>query len=138
MDKREKVIKGLECCNNDECDSCPYYRSCDENDLGTCRATLHRDAIALLKAQEPRVLSFDEAMLDVNRDVIWIEIKGDPIIEPAINVVATNDSSSVMSPLSGDDDCALRCDRSLYGKTYRCWSSRPTDAQREAEVWHST
>lgn len=53
QERREKVIKGLECCNNDECDSCPYYRSCDENDLGTCKATLHRDALALLKAQEP-------------------------------------------------------------------------------------
>lgn len=53
MPEREKVIKGLECCNNDECDNCSYYRSCDENDLGTCRATLHRDALVLLKAQEP-------------------------------------------------------------------------------------
>lgn len=98
---------------------------------------LAEDTLALLKAQEPRVLSFDEAMLDVNRDVIWIEIKGDPIIEPAINVVATNDSSSVMSPLSDEDDCALRCDRSLYGKTYRCCTSRPTDEQREATPWNT-
>lgn len=22
-----------------------------------------------------------------------------------------------------------------YGKTWRCWTSRPTDAQREAEAW---
>ena len=54
MPDREKVIKGLECCDNDECDICPYDLSCDENDLGTCRATLHRDALALLKAQEPK------------------------------------------------------------------------------------
>ena len=53
MNDRDGVIKGLECCNNDDCDSCPYFRSDDENDLGTCKATLHRDALTLLKAQEP-------------------------------------------------------------------------------------
>lgn len=57
MTEREKVIKGLACCGIDECDdSCPYFRSCDEDDLGSCRATLHRDALSLLKAQEPILL----------------------------------------------------------------------------------
>lgn len=50
---RDDVIRGLECCNNDDCDNCHYYHSYDENDLGTCRATLHCDALALLREQEP-------------------------------------------------------------------------------------
>lgn len=62
MTEREKVIKGLACCGIDECDSCPYFRSCDEDDLGTCRATLHRDALSLLKAQEPGWISVKDRM----------------------------------------------------------------------------
>lgn len=51
-EKREKVIRGLECCAvGAECDHCPYstmnktgYEGCYQ---------MHIDALALLKAQEP-------------------------------------------------------------------------------------
>ena len=48
MTDREKVIKGLECCNEFmTCKAnCPY-----RND--GCREILSRDALALLKSQEP-------------------------------------------------------------------------------------
>ena len=55
MTDREKVIKGLECCNSLHNDSivkcatdCPYW----EFDA-KCRGFVMRDALALLKAQEP-------------------------------------------------------------------------------------
>ena len=55
QEKREKVIKGLECCNSLHNDSivkcatdCPYY----EFDA-KCRGFVMRDALALLKAKEP-------------------------------------------------------------------------------------
>ena len=57
MNDREKVIKGLECCLKDDCDNCPYYdpevdHDCDY--FGKClRGNMYRDALALLKAQEP-------------------------------------------------------------------------------------
>ena len=46
---REKVIKGLECCNQVEegCEVCPYY-----NDFNGCMLELREDALALLKEQE--------------------------------------------------------------------------------------
>lgn len=51
QEKREKVIKGLECCKIPftKCynGGCPYF----END--GCKARLKSDALALLKAQEP-------------------------------------------------------------------------------------
>ena len=50
QEKREKVIKGLECCGYtnfmDKCQECPY-------DGKDCFHRLKTDAIALLKAQEP-------------------------------------------------------------------------------------
>ena len=55
MPDREKVIKGLECCVTmpdiyPRCEECPYADA-----EGTCANLngLHRDALALLKAQEP-------------------------------------------------------------------------------------
>jgi RNA polymerase subunit RPABC4/transcription elongation factor Spt4 len=46
---REKVIKGLECCNQVEegCEVCPYY-----NDFNGCMLELREDALAMLKEQE--------------------------------------------------------------------------------------
>ena len=53
-DKREKVIKGLECCMGEGqccgmCDNCPYNTDKMRCDL----ATLHQEALELLKAQGP-------------------------------------------------------------------------------------
>lgn len=53
---REKVIKGLECCMvpPDLCDICPYAGTGDEtHHRDYCNVKLIKDAIALLKAQEP-------------------------------------------------------------------------------------
>jgi hypothetical protein len=48
QEKREKVIKGLECC----ADSCRY--GCPYNDTDQdCQGVLCMDALALLKAQRP-------------------------------------------------------------------------------------
>lgn len=55
MDKREKVIEGLECCSvsklHDRCSQCPYCSSCG-TEYGSFAEIAH-DALALLKAQEP-------------------------------------------------------------------------------------
>ena len=59
MDKREKVIKGLELCRYDpdpgqeckfmvSCEICPYF---DDN-IGCTQAVMFNDALELLKAQE--------------------------------------------------------------------------------------
>ena len=54
QDKREKVIRGLECC----CGGSQDYGICEECPYTTNKKTcylpvLHRDALELLKAQEP-------------------------------------------------------------------------------------
>ena len=50
QEKRDKVIRGLECCGYamfmDKCQECPY-------DGKDCFKRLKADALALLKAQEP-------------------------------------------------------------------------------------
>jgi len=56
MVDREKVIKGLDLCLTWEvsaCDSCPYATECEEALVGIDSSPLRRDALELLKEQEP-------------------------------------------------------------------------------------
>lgn len=53
MADREKVIRGLECCQWDKatrkpCDECPY----DKDGKRFCNARLIRDALALIRGQQ--------------------------------------------------------------------------------------
>lgn len=64
MINREKVIDGLECCTKKVCvciykdteKKCPYWELCGEyeDSFEDCTTALSKDALALLKAQEPK------------------------------------------------------------------------------------
>lgn len=69
MVDREKVIKGLECCqysSKSHCDSCPfaYEGMCGTND---CTSDLASEAIVLLKEQEPVA----PVMVPHSRGIAW-------------------------------------------------------------------
>lgn len=58
MHNREKVIKGLVCCDycnslTNTCFQCPYLDLNKEKGLAVCTAELAHDALALLREQEP-------------------------------------------------------------------------------------
>lgn len=68
MPDREKVIKGLECCMSGQPDGLGCSRvPCPYNQFEDCEGILHRDALALLKAQEPVKPIFDYDGNDVWR-----------------------------------------------------------------------
>ncbi len=87
------------------------------------------DAIALLKAQGPRVMTATEAY---TADYVYIEFDG--VITPAIRTTNERDghreSYFATQQLGGD---WMRWDD--YGITWRCWTSRPTDEQRGETQW---
>lgn len=87
------------------------------------------DAIALLKAQGARVMTATEAY---TADYVYIEFDG--VITPAIRTTNERDghreSYFATQQLGGD---WMRWDD--YGITWRCWTQRPTDEQREATPW---
>ena len=64
MPDREKVIKGLECCTAFDGKGFPLCEECPYEDEGTCPEldVLHKDALELLKAQEPRVMTLEEVI----------------------------------------------------------------------------
>lgn len=65
MADRKKVIKGLECCTDGfmmcKRERCPYYGKAPID--STCRIELEKDALALLKEQEPISPDYDPATL---------------------------------------------------------------------------
>ena len=127
MDNRVKVIKGMECClpmttrnGLADCKQCPYDRKITlEGGVTECCHDLMADALALLKEQEPRLIT--EADFE-NADAYgylpaWVEDKDDnEIICDCITKYAITEP---------DEDYH-----------YRYWTSRPTDEQREVIPWN--
>ena len=141
LEKREKVINGLECCAIDGgCGACPYDSFKDCTGSHPTPETLMKDALALLQAQEPRVMTLDLPPAEWHDKAIWLEIKGK---EPTpclfreytdrmmfgryerlmcFDVVGSSRESGYMLK--------------NYGIKWRCWTSRPTEAEREAIPWN--
>lgn len=128
-EKREKVILGLRCHKAgyyEECLSkCPY------RDDG-CETTLCNDAIALLKEQEPRVMTFEELNINTDEPVVcWVEFPG----KPEINVTAPSKAMAHISlPFLGTDIRGFVVERN-YGQKWRCWTSRPTPELMANTPW---
>ena len=76
------------------------------------------DAIALLKAQEPRMMTLKE----------WIDAP-EPKDGECMCYEIKNKGLQIM-PIKAFDGV-----RHLYGKAFRVWTSRPTNEQREATSW---
>lgn len=124
---REKVIRGLECCIDPEvpCRECPYYNygHCDPDDV-------RRNALSLLNEQEARVM--DDALLLEYDDAVWIENKRDTGTVLSICKSADDRQFRFFSKNEWENVAYLR---ENYGKTWRCWTSRPTEEQRKEAAW---
>ena len=126
MVDRENVIEGLEM-------SYRYSNVDEDNTLVPQQLVL--DAIALLKAQEPRVMTLEEVQQHNNQDgCVWFE-------QPTYNAVAAfvrkdEFEIEVISPyILGEPINHGYWLSSNYNVTWRCWTSRPTDEQRKAVKW---
>lgn len=142
-DLREKVIKGFTCCDGaavhlGHCqEDCPYFGESERADK--CVEKLHSDALSLLKAQEPRVLTLEEVKRLLPGADVWIEyhdLTGWKIA--AITVREIYDNGLLVELQS------LRYSFERYGRynwdwlAWCCWTSRPTDEQRRATPWEAT
>ena len=131
MPDREKVIKGLEQFISD---FKPYCGN--EADWGRVF-----DALALLKEREPRVLTLEEVRdKQIKATPVWKETKSRNkglyvgwvlAYEVQTGQGITGDCLGMAEP-SGRMVWYKLGD---YGKTWRCWSAKPTDEQRKAVEW---
>lgn len=91
-----------------------------------------RGALALLKAQEPRVLTLEEVRDEY--EVVWLETK---YLQPTVCLVDNGESDADwLYVVFGVDDChPMPC--RFYGKGWRCWSAKPSDKQSEVVPWNT-
>lgn len=78
-------------------------------------------AVVALKAQEARLLTLIEASGTQDGEPIFAELRDDDF--PGVWIIAYPGEWNSMH-------------RAQYNKTWRCWTSRPTDEQREATPWN--
>lgn len=137
MNDQEKVIKGLECCgkgNRIECANCDYL--CEDN----CYKTLCDDAIALLKAQEPRVMNADEVAKLTTNICEWLWIEEAQRVTWNLHcmrafVYSKHPDTGGFYIMADAHHDVVKLEGDEYGKTWRIWTSLPTNTQREAEPW---
>ena len=135
MRTKEQVIEELNgihavACGmgNDEC----YLNSIGIKQL----QTLINDATALLRSQEPMVMTLEEVITSKPGTVVWLEDFDKPdvisgLIKRLFIYTKVIDFLIVKEEVNNE----VTADLDVYGSGWRCWTSRPTDAQREAVKW---
>lgn len=91
----------------------------------------------LLAKQEPRVLTLEE--VESSDGSVWLE-RNMPEWETPIAVLVDKvgkylDTFIAIGGLCFQGEKSQGQEYGDYGKTWRCWSARPTDEQREAVPW---
>ena len=145
MIDREKVIKGLEHCLADEwqtCTGCPYNSGYTYDDPHSgCQGSEEpmRDALALLKAREPRVLTLEDVLKLRFNDVVYFEMAISSVAIPAIVIDVIEhmpDGEIGLLQLRHIQQPTNNADLEYYGKTWRCWTSRPMKEEMEGTPWN--
>jgi len=95
------------------------------------------DAIALLKAQEPRVMTLEDLWSLKFNDTVILEQKIPSLLIPAIvrDNIKHDDALEVLQVVTASTNGTANADYEYYGKTWRCWTSRPSDGQRKEIPW---
>jgi hypothetical protein len=122
-EKRARVINGLEnCLSVGGCDEgCPYH-----DDIDTTCSDCLADALKLLKAQEPHVVTIADYENNPNVDkdgnlAVWRESRH-------LNGIAYHNDGWVILNRN-------RVEGWFNSEMIRFWTSRPTDEQRGATQW---
>lgn len=139
MSDMKKVIKGLGCCMTGggvvpNCEECPYTTVGDD----TCDTmnVLFGDALTLLKAQEPRVMTLEEARTALHNDsIIWVELKDDLIVA-GVRMDETDYFLMQNDDVLNVDDLDWEGMENEYGKRVRVWTAEPSEEQRNGTPWN--
>ncbi len=97
------------------------------------------DAIALLKAQEPRIMDVSEVVTRDTGSVLWVEEHQGVLwnlFPLVLDVVSTHPDTGTdyLFFVAYHDLRKFECDE--YNRSWRCWTDEPTDEQRKAAMWY--
>lgn len=133
MTERDRVLDAFRnCITEPKCKDCPWTE-CET--IGNGPIEIPRDlALAVMRelvAQEPRVMTLAEVKM-LDSDYYYLESMRSPgkelreIVGAYGLTCVTWPSITWARQTMGD---------SGYGKTWRCWTQRPTEEQRRATPW---
>ncbi|MBE6725117.1 MAG: hypothetical protein E7576_08015 [Ruminococcaceae bacterium] len=105
-------------------------RELERNELGS------DDAVPVLSEQGPRLLALAEVLAYTDDDVLYIETAVTNEAKPAIYQPATSDLVGGALYFSSSKAKTGLYRIKFYGKTWRCWSARPTYEQRKEVPWN--
>ena len=98
------------------------------------------DVISLLKEQEPRVLTLEEVLDMKFDDVVYLQVYPTNAVLSAIVIdvipkLPEINVGVVQLRLGSGYNGINNAELNYYGKTWCCWTARPTDEQRKAVKW---
>lgn len=126
----EKVLFGLECLEDgktdEECKRCPYqpYR------FGHCKYDVMRDALTLIRQQQERIKELEAGQTARVMSLEEWENAHEPLDGECMCYEIKNEGLEAML-VKAFNGC-----KELYGKNFRCWTSKPTVKQRKATPWN--
>lgn len=129
MNNRDRVIDALECCINFEKPEC---HKCPEGGPGfgfACRHHVMAAALALLKAQQPRVMAREEVSTLEEGAVAWLEERYEKAGKSYVQPMMSNGQGMMIGTHLTVNPARM----SWKGR--RFWTARPTEEQRGAEAW---
>ena len=118
---------------DDTCREVIHYLRAQDEKCRACGEKTNNVIQALqaeLKSQEPRVMTLDE--LSEKTDV-WFESLVYDTIDPALSSGSYGDGTVGLMTIEDELFYMYEAD---YGTKWRCWTSRPDQATREATPWN--
>ena len=97
------------------------------------KCSMARDIVSMLKEQEARVMTLDQILETGGEEPIYLETPDmDGVIPAILQPDAFEDG---YLGFAGTWRNSGYYHGMNYGKTWRCWTSRPTEEQRKAVKW---
>ena len=126
---------------NDFDEAIKYIRSTEEylrSITETWYADYLSDAVELLEAQRPRVLTLEELrQLEGTDHFVFVENNGDVDCYNGYGEVTISYLSGLVEIFQFGNEVEWKPCNKNYGKTWRCWNARPTDEQRKGTPWQN-
>lgn len=141
MPDRERVIRALTFCCYDihdgDCNlDCPYYDACS---VGSPVPAVLYDALALLKEQEPRVMTLEEFKLLPDESDVFLEEIDCIVVAATISRQCEKwGARTDVTFFYGIESTSYESDEYYnedYGRWWRCWTSRPSEQQMRDTKW---
>ena len=153
MPDLKRAIRALEVCTSGvqsdlDCTDCPYHDDCENHPMRPMMEML-KDALALLKAQEPRVLTLEEVRQMGQRNMHHGKAPRETCVYERRGCIGLATCSPLWDEPQFEGDQSHLDIQYLfmgtdeydvvpvkkYGFEIRCWHGCPTDEQREATPW---